>query len=254
MTDRLDGQLLTLSRVEVPPAPTRAAFEAIVERNRVQRARTRLAAAGLAIVALLGTGALATGVLRSHPDVATDVGAGPDVNNPDAGGNTNTNDVATPDEGGAGEACGLAGPGSANAVPPDGIAEVSDVLEARFPSCFGGIVRQGPTTADVYVVGEVAEVFQAAQQLLPGYDLTLLPSDNTMADVRAMKEQIDDDAGQLHAAGIQTHGTGIRIGSDGPRVYVGLSPYTPEAAHQLEESYGADFLLIEEFGEVIPGG
>jgi hypothetical protein len=34
---------------------------------------------------------------------------------------------------------------------------------------------------------------------------------------------------------------------------VGLSPYSANAASQLEELYGADSLIIEEYGTVIPG-
>jgi hypothetical protein len=249
--DRLDGQLLTLRRVVATAAPPRSEILAIVERNRVQRTRMRRVAGALAAVVVVGTGALFVTALDG--DDRADVAAGPDIAGPDANGG-NSVDVADPEVGGEAENCDLAGPDPASESLPDDLAAVGDALEARFPSCFGGIVRTGPAAADLYVVDLAPEVEDLAQELLgPGFTLTVLPSDQAMADIRATKLQIDDDAGQLHAQGIPTNGTGIRNGPEGPRVLVGLSPYSADAAAQLEDLYGADTLIIEEYGQVIPG-
>jgi hypothetical protein len=246
--DRLDGQLLTLQRVAPPSAPPRAEIMAIVERNRVHRTRTRRMAVALAAVVVVGSGALVARTLDRGDEDGTRndiVGAGPDVERagPDIGGEMEGT-----------EACGLAGPEPASRDLRDDLAGVGDVLEARFPSCFGGIVRTGPTSVDLYVVDLVPDVIEAAREMLgPGYEVTPLRSDRAFADIRALKERIDRDAGQLHAMGIETSSTGIRIASSGPRVLVGLQPYSAEAVEQLEERYGEDKLIVEEYGQTIPG-
>jgi hypothetical protein len=249
--DRLDGQLLTLRRVVATAAPPRSEILAIVERNRVHRTRMRRAAGALAAVVVVGTGALFFTALDG--DDRADVAAGPDIAGPDANG-SNSVDVADPEVGGEAANCDLAGPDPASEILPDDLAAVGDALEARFPSCFGGIVRTGDSSADLYIVDMVPEVKDMAQELLgPDFDLTALPSDQALADIEALKDRIDGDAGQLHSGNIPTSGTGIRIESEGPRVLVGLSPYSADAASQLEELYGADSLVIEEYGTVIPG-
>jgi hypothetical protein len=252
--ERMDGQLLTLGRVVATAAPPRSEILAIVERNRVRRTRARRRAGALAAVAVVGTSAMFLTVLDGgdRADISTDVGAGPDIAGPDAAG---SGEVVTPDVGGDDEGvCGLAGPEPEGGVGPDDLSGVGHALEARFPSCFGGIVRTGPRSADLYVVDLVPDVKARAQQLLgPDYELTTLPSDNALVDIKALKEQIDDDAGQLHAAGIDTFDTGIHRTSEGPRVLIGIDPYSPEAVEQLEELYGRDNLLIKNFGSVRPG-
>jgi hypothetical protein len=254
MTD-IDGQLLTLGRVAPTAAPPRAVFEAIVERNRAQRTRARRAAAGVAAVVVAGTGAFLVRTLDDgRSDVAANVGADPNANSPDAATGGNDNDIAGSDVGGEDENCDLAGPETAGELQPDDLADVGGALEARFPSCFGGIVRTGPSSADLYVVDEFPGVKEAAQQMLgPGFTLTVLPSARALVDIEALKSKIDEDAGQLHAAGISTYGTGIRIESDGPKVLLGISPYSSAAVDQIEELYGADSLIIQDFGAVIPG-
>jgi hypothetical protein len=256
--DRLDGQLLTLRRVVATAAPPRSEILAIVERNQVHRTRMRRVAGALAAVVVVGTGALFVTALDG--DDRADVAAGPDIAGPDVAGpdanGSNSVDVADPEVGGEENQCGegLAGPDPASEFLSDDLAVVGDALEAHFPSCFGGIVRTGPASADVYIVDMAPEVLELAQTMLgPGFDLTALPSDQAMADIKATKTQIDNDAGQLHTQGIPTYGTAIRIDAEGPRVLVGLSPYSADAASQLEELYGADALIIEEYGQVIPG-
>jgi hypothetical protein len=138
-------------------------------------------------------------------------------------------------------------------IPNGDLGAVGDALEARFPTCFGGIVRTGDLSADIYVVGHHPAVLAAAQVLAgPAYTLTVHVSDHTLADVRSLKLRIEADADELHAAGIPTHQTGIRIVAEGPRVLVGLEPDTPEARAGLEARYGADWLVIVGYGEVIP--
>jgi hypothetical protein len=141
---------------------------------------------------------------------------------------------------------------SVPAIPGD-LGAVSDALEARFPACFGGIVRTGDSSADLYVVGNNPPVLALAQLLAgPGYTLTARSSDHAYADVRDLKHQIDDDADELHAAGIPTNDTGIVILSAGPRVLVGIHPDTAAARAALETRYGADWLLILHYGPVEP--
>jgi len=242
--DRLDGQLMTLQRVVTTKAPPRSEILAIVERNRVRRTRTRRVATALAAIVVMGTGALVVGML-DRDDESSGFKAGPE-----------TRDVERPDtESSDGtEACGLAGPEPASRDLRDDLAGVSDVLEARFPSCFGGIARTGPNSADLYVIDLVPAVVEAAQQLLgPDFEITPLPSDRAFVDIRALKDRIDRDQGVLHSMGIETTQTGVILASPGPRVWVGLLPYTAEAAEQLEERYGADKLIVEEFSNPIPG-
>lgn len=245
--DRLDGQLMTLQRVVAPAAPPRAAIEAIVARNQVRRTRTRRAAGALAALVVMGTSALVLTTLDGDPtDVSTRIEPRSEVES----------ERPDPDTGGNEQTCGgdLAGPEPARGDLRGDLAGVSDALEARFPSCFGGIVRTGPTSADVYVIDLVPEVVEAAGELVgPDYRLNPLPSDKAFADIRALKARIDGDAGPLHAVGVETAQSAIRISSEGPRVYLGISPYTPEAAAQLEELYGADSLIIDEYGATIPG-
>jgi len=245
--DRLDGQLMTLQRVVAPAAPPRAAIEAIVARNQVRRTRTRRVAGALAAFVVMGTSALVLASLAGDPsDVRTRLEPRSEVES----------ERPDPDTGGNEQTCGgdLAGPEPARGDLRGDLAGVSDALEARFPSCFGGIVRTGPTSADLYVIDLVPEVVEAGRELVgPEYRLTPLPSDNAMADIRALKEQIDGDAGPLHAVDVQTFQSGIRISSEGPRVYLGISPYTPEAVEQLEELYGADSVIVVEYGATIPG-
>jgi hypothetical protein len=148
--------------------------------------------------------------------------------------------------------CPVAGSEPVTPIPDD-LAALSDALEARFPSCFGGVVRTGPSSADLYVVGGHAPVLVLAQQLLgPTFDLTLRASDHALADVRALKHQIDADADELHGLGIPTSATGIRIVAAGPRVLVGLWPDSQAARTALEQRYGADWLVIEAYGPVEP--
>jgi hypothetical protein len=249
--DRLDGQLQTLGRVVATAAPRRAEIAAIAQRNRHRRARARRVAGALATVVVVGTSALAFTVLdRDRDDVTADLGVGPDVAGPDAAGG---NEAVASDVGGD-DGCDLAGPDAASESFPDHLRAVGDALEERFPSCFGGIARTGPSAADLWVVDLAPEVKQAAQEMLgPDFLLTALPSDHALADVRAVKAQIDDNAAQLHSSGIPVAGTGIRLVTDGPRVLVGLSPYTREGVEQLEALYGDDVLLIDDYGAVIPG-
>jgi hypothetical protein len=139
----------------------------------------------------------------------------------------------------------VAGENPVGQIPMGDLGALSDALEARFPTCFGGVVRTGDLSADIYVVGQDPSVLLLAQQLIGStYALTMRSSDHALADVRALKHQIDADADELHAAGIPTQQTGIRIESAGPRVLVGLSPDTPAARAALEQRYGADWLVI----------
>ena len=150
------------------------------------------------------------------------------------------------------QVCPVAGeaPGS---VPLDDLAAVGDALEARFPTCFGGIVRTGAHSADVYVVGQYAPVLVLARQLAgPTFTIAMRASDHAIADVRALKQRIDDDADELHAAGIPTQQTGIIIVAEGPRVLVGLDPDTPLARAALEARYGANWLVIMAYGPPTP--
>jgi hypothetical protein len=255
MTDgRIDGQLLTLGRVVATAAPPRSEILAIVERNRVRRTRARRRAGALAAVAVVGTSAMFLTVFDGGDpaDISADLGAGPDIAGPEAqGGDV----VVNPDVGGDEEGvCGLAGPDPAHVIIPDDVAGVGDVLEARFPSCFGGIVRTGPNSADLFVIDLVPEVKELAQQLLgPNFAITALPSDHALKDIEALKVEIDEDAGQLHAAGVDTWSSGVRITSEGPRVMLGIDPYSPEAVERLEELYGANTLLVQNYGPVHPG-
>jgi hypothetical protein len=138
-------------------------------------------------------------------------------------------------------------------VPLDDLAALRDALEARFPTCFGGVVRTGPHSADIYVVGEDGPVFALAQQLAgPTFDLTLRASDRALADVRALKHQIDADADELHAAGIPTQQTGITVTAAGPRVLVGLWPDSVAGRTALEERYGTGWLVIMAYGPILP--
>jgi hypothetical protein len=152
-----------------------------------------------------------------------------------------------------GGSCPVAGAAPIS-IPLDDLAALGDALEARFPTCFGGIVRTGPSSADIYVVGAHAPVLVLAQQLAgPTIGITLRPGDHALRDVRALKTQIDGDAGELHAAGIPTQSTGIVIVAAGPRVLVGLDPDTPAARAALEQRYGAGWLQIEAYGPIQPG-
>jgi hypothetical protein len=125
------------------------------------------------------------------------------------------------------------------------LGALSHALEARFPTCFGGVVRTGDHSADLYVIGQDPAVLLLAEQLIgPGFAFTERASDHALADVRLLKQQIDADADDLHAAGIPTQATGIKIVAAGPRVLVGIWPDSAEARAGLEERYGADWLLI----------
>ena len=139
-------------------------------------------------------------------------------------------------------------------VPLDDLAALRDALEARFPTCFGGVVRTGPSSADIYVVGSHAPVLVLAQQLMgPTFTIAMRASDHAVADVRALKAQIDADADELHAAGIPTQDTGIRMVAEGPRVLVGLWPYTQAGVTALEARYGTGWMDIQAYGPVEPG-
>jgi hypothetical protein len=141
--------------------------------------------------------------------------------------------------------CPVAGQEPAGPIPFDDLAAVGDALEARFPTCFGGIVRTGPNAVDIYVVGLHLPVLTLAEGLIgPTYSVTLRASDHAIADVRDLKAEIDADADELHAAGIFTQATGIRIAGVGPRVLVGIDPDTAAARAGLESRYGADWLTI----------
>jgi hypothetical protein len=183
------------------------------DRSRRRRARASGGAMAVALAALLGTSACLPPLGQTCPAV----GADPAVPN------------------------------------PGDLAAVGSALEARFPACFGGIVRTGDESADIYVVGEQAPVLALAQALAgPDYTVTMRSSDHALADVRALKTQVDADADELHAAGIPTNETGIRIVAAGPRVLVGIEPDTAAARAGLESRYGADWLLILHYGPVVP--
>jgi hypothetical protein len=147
-----------------------------------------------------------------------------------------------------GEQCPVAGQEPAGPIPLDDLAAVGDALEARFPTCFGGIVRTGPHSADIYVVGLHLPVLTLAEALAPlGYSIDLRASDHALADVRELKSQIDADRDELADDGIFVQGTGIRIDDAGPRVLVGIDPDTSAARAGLESRYGADWLIIRHF-------
>jgi hypothetical protein len=152
-----------------------------------------------------------------------------------------------------GQPCPAVGDDPVGQVDPGDLGAVSDALEARFPACFGGIVRTGDLSAVISVVGDNPPVLALAQVLAgPDYTVTVRSSDHTLADVRALKHQVDADADELHAAGIPTNDTGIKIVAAGPRVLVGIDPDTAAARTALETRYGADWLLILHYGPVIP--
>jgi hypothetical protein len=152
-----------------------------------------------------------------------------------------------------GQPCPAVGADPTGQVNPGDLGAVSDALEARFPACFGGIVRTGDESAVISVVGDNPPVLALAQVLAgPEYTVTVRSSDHTLADVRVLKTQVDADADELHAAGIPTNDTGIRIVAAGPRVLVGIDPDTAAARTALETRYGADWLLILHYGPVVP--
>jgi hypothetical protein len=148
-----------------------------------------------------------------------------------------------------GTTCTVVGQDPPSPVPLGNLAAVGRALEARFPTCFGGIVRTGDLSADIWVVGEDPAVRADALLLAgPGYTIGVHPSDHALVDVRALRSRIDADADELHAAGIPTHQTGVMIVNEGPRVLVGLQPDTPAARAALEQRYGADWLVILDYG------
>jgi hypothetical protein len=137
---------------------------------------------------------------------------------------------------------------------------VGDALEARFPSCFGGIVNTGeaipPLRATIFVIGEDPAVLELAEQLFgPGVEVTMQPSDIALRDVRELKHRIEEDvaSGELADEGIVVNGAAIRQRQDGPRVLVLLGTDTPEARARLEELYGRGWLEIVESSGVLPG-
>jgi hypothetical protein len=230
--DELEGQLLTLRRVTATPAPPRSQIAALVERNRVRRVRARRVAVGVTavVVATLG-GFLALGLSGDQTDVTAQRGTHPSGTN----------------------VCDLAGQEPARHIPSWNLAGVSGALEARFPTCFGGIARTGPHTADLYVVNAEPVVLDLAQQLVgPGFTFTLKPSNHTQAQVKALKNRIDFDHDELHAAGVPTHSTSIQNFDGGPRVVVYIYPDTADARAELERRYGTDTMSIQPGGEVIP--
>jgi hypothetical protein len=247
--DPLEQQLLTLQRVEAPPPPSVADLEALLRqgREKTTRARRLAVAASVAAVAA-GAGAVwSVGMRDPGDDKAGDVAA-EGTNNPSDNESSRVGD------------CDLAGPDPATNFPSWDVAGIGDALEARFPSCFGGIVNTGggaaTTTVDIYVLGEDPAVLALAHELFgPGVEVTMRPSDLAITDVRATKQRIDGDVadGSLAAEGITVNITGIRIEDDGPRVWLGLGTDTPEIRARLEELYGDGWLTMTESSGVLPG-
>jgi hypothetical protein len=247
--DPLEQQLLTLQRVEAPPPPSVADLEKLLRRGREQKTRARrLAVAASAAAVAAGAGTVWTLGMRDpggdqRSDVASEGRPSPD-----------DNDVS------GGAECDLAGPDPATDPAPWDVAGVGDVLEARFPSCFGGIANTGeavePLRVAIWVIGEDPAVLERAEELFgPDVEVTMRPSDLALRDVRELKHRIDDDiaSGELADEGIVVHGAAIRQMVDGPRVLVLLGTDTPEARARLEELYGRGWLEIVESSGVLPG-
>jgi hypothetical protein len=262
--DLIDLVRAAAPAVDVPPRlieDARQDLETLLERaepiGRPRRAHRRvpdarrhklaLAAAAAAVV-MLATVGLGGWLADRSEDAPSNVATGPEPM-PGPG------RAPGPDRSPGPDRCRAAGPEPTVPDIPGDLASIADALEQRFPSCFGGIGNAGPFAADVWVVGEDPAVLAEARRLTgPRYTVTMLPSDHAVADVRALKRTIDADRTELHDDGIITHDSGITIEAGGPRVLIGISPYSAEARAALEERYGADWLIVEDYGEVIPGG
>jgi hypothetical protein len=226
-----------------------ADLERLLRRGREQKTRARrLAVAASAAAVAAGAGTVWTlGMRDPGGDQGSDV-ASQGTPSPDD------------DEVSGGTDCDLAGPDPATDPAPWDVAGVGDALEARFPSCFGGIVNTGeaipPLRATIFVIGEDPAVLELAEQLFgPGVEVTMQPSDIALRDVRELKHRIEEDvaSGELADEGIVVNGAAIRQRQDGPRVLVLLGTDTPEARARLEELYGRGWLEIVESSGVLPG-
>jgi hypothetical protein len=248
--DPLEQQLLTLQRVEAPPPPSVADLERLLRRGREQKTRARrLAVAASAAAVAAGAGTVWTLGMRDpggdqSVDMSSEGSTSPD-DNVDVSGSSD---------------CDLAGPDPTTDPDAWDVDGVSDALEARYPSCFGGIVNTGealgPFSVDLYVVGEDPAVLELAEELFgPEVAVTMRPSDMALSDIRDVKHRIDDDmaSGFLEDEGIVVNGASIRFLDDGPRVYVLLGTDTPEVRARLEEIYGPGRLDMVESSGVLPG-